>query len=149
MIVVQIRIPIRMALTLTKTVDAPQATKMWADEWYKKVGQQVTYPKQFTVSVVIVDDKEMKRLNKQYRNADYVTDVLSFNYNEDDADDQQREIVICYSQAKRQAKHKQHTIITELSWLLVHGLLHVLGYDHEEASDAKIMRPLERAILAI
>lgn len=84
----------------------------------------------------------MKQLNEQYRGVKAVTDVLSFPY-----DEHCGEIVICYPQAVMQAAQKQSSTAHELAWLLIHGILHLLKYDHETAADAKIMRPLERKIL--
>ena len=95
------------------------------------------------MSVVVVGDAEMKGLNQRYRQQASVTDVLSFPYGHDGG-----EIVLCYSQAKRQAKLKQDSLRREVSWLLIHGLLHLLGYDHERTRDAQVMRPLEQKILA-
>lgn len=85
----------------------------------------------------------MQQMNQRYRATAAVTDVLSFRYSATAAD-----ILICYPQAQRQAKAKQQSLRHECAWLVIHGLLHWLGYDHETAADAKIMRPLEQRILA-
>ncbi len=80
----------------------------------------------------------MRRLNKQWRGNDRVTDVLSF---------ESGEILINYDQAKRQAIELKHSTRDEVIFLLVHGVLHVYGYDHEKPSDAKKMFPLQTKIL--
>ena len=80
------------------------------------------------ISIAILSSAEIKKLNKIYRQKNKVTDVLSFNL-----DDEQilGEIVICLDQAKKQAKEKKTSLQAELKLLVVHGTLHLLGYDHE------------------
>ncbi len=95
------------------------------------------YPKT-ELSIAFVTEHEMRRLNKQWRGNDRVTDVLSF---------ESGEVLICYQQAKRQAIELKHSTRDEVIFLLVHGILHVYGYDHEKPSDAKKMFPLQTQIL--
>jgi len=80
------------------------------------------------ISLALVSKKEIKKLNKLYRNNDYVTDVLSFNL---DTKEMLGEIVICLDQAKKQAKEKKKSLKSELKLLTIHGILHLLGYNHE------------------
>lgn len=92
-----------------------------------------------TLSVVIVDDRGMRRLNRSYRGRDKTTDVLSFSQLEGVAieavgDDLLGDVVISLPLARRQAKAGGWSLEEELLRLLVHGLLHVLGYDHEESA---------------
>ncbi len=94
------------------------------------------------VSVGFVSDKKIKELNQKYRKKNCVTDVLSFTLG-DNAD----EIVISYNQAKRQAKDQKHSTRNEITFLIVHGLLHVHGFDHEKPKDAKKMFLLQEKIL--
>lgn len=105
--------------------------------------QYISYPKNYTMTVVVVNTSTMRRLNHKYRLLDKPTDVLSFPY-----DTHTGEIVICEPIAKQEARLKQITLQTEFQWLLIHGILHLLGYDHESVEDAKVMRPLERTILS-
>ncbi len=124
-------------------VVAPQLTNPLVQRVWRAVQRQVTVPRRWQqVSVVVVGDTAMRRLNQRYRQVNAVTDVLSFPYGADGG-----EVVICYPQAKRQAVSKQVALRSELAWLLTHGLLHILGYDHERAKDANVMRPLEQRIL--
>jgi probable rRNA maturation factor len=132
-----------MMLELQRSVSAPILTQPFVQHVVKAVQRSVRFPKQWkTLSVAAVGDQAMRRLNTRYRQQTYVPDVLSFPYGQDGG-----EVVICYPQAVRQAKQKQVSLKLELAWLLVHGCLHVLGYDHETEADAKIMRPLEQKIL--
>ena len=91
------------------------------------------------LSVAFIGDREMRTLNKRYRGRDKVTDVLSF--------EEILEILICYPQAKRQAKDLGHSTRDEVVFLLVHGVLHAFGYDHERPIDAQRMFPLQTQIL--
>jgi len=84
------------------------------------------------VSVFLTDDKTIQELNKTYRNKDKPTDVLSFPINEKVGDWLLLgEIVISVDTAKRQASSLGHSLQEELKRLLVHGFVHLLGYDHE------------------
>ena len=80
------------------------------------------------VCVALVSDRRMRALNRQFRGKDYATDVLSFP-----SDDRGflGDIVIAEGVAKRQAKEHGHSLKIELQTLALHGLLHLLGYDHE------------------
>lgn len=78
------------------------------------------------ISIVLVSDTKIKELNRKYRKINRVTDVLAFDYGE---------IFICLPQAKRQAEQLGHSLKRELAILLIHGILHLLGYDDEEKLD--------------
>lgn len=129
-------------------------TRLPASWWqgYIRKTQRVVGKQLGEISVAIVSSAEIKRLNRTYKNNDSVTDVLSFA----DRDMQDArlktkhysgEIIICYQRAKQQAKQFKHTIREELGLLFVHGLLHILGYDHITAREAKKMRDFEAKIL--
>ncbi len=93
------------------------------------------------IAIRFISDHETKNLNRRYREKDEVTDVLSFMYKEDGKfSDQIGDVVISYEQAKRQA---HGDVQIEIIDLMVHGVLHVLGYDHEKSEDAKIMFPIQ------
>ncbi|MBW6441507.1 rRNA maturation RNase YbeY [Patescibacteria group bacterium] len=85
------------------------------------------------ISVYITDDKEMKKLNKEYLDRDYTTDVLSFEIKEkqDDGTLYLGDIVVNKDQAKRQAKDYDNDLEEEISELVGHGVLHLLGIHHE------------------
>ena len=84
------------------------------------------------LSIVLVSDAQIRRLNKLYRNKDKPTDVLSFPIGEKVEDWLiLGDIVISVDTAKRQAKELGYSLEEELKRLLVHGLVHLLGYDHE------------------
>jgi probable rRNA maturation factor len=104
------------------------------------------------LNIVIVDNKRIQEINKEYRNKDAVTDVISFAFEEvKDVDyDGIRflgEIYISYERCKEQAAEYGHSVKREFCYLGVHGLLHLLGYDHMNEEDKKVMRALEEEIL--
>jgi probable rRNA maturation factor len=110
-----------------------------------------------TISVAFVDDKTIRALNKKYRGKDKVTDILSFTtgkfryrvseFPRPGIGTGEGELLICYPQAKRQAKAMGHSVRDEIVFLIVHGVLHLHGFDHERPSEAKKMFSLQTKIL--
>lgn len=104
-------------------------------------------------SIVFVSNEKIQELNKNYRNIDRITDVLSFAFedNEDIVYNNTRflgEIFICIPRMKEQAKEYGHSETRELAFLVVHGLLHLLGYDHTKGEkEEKEMFELQEVIL--
>jgi probable rRNA maturation factor len=91
------------------------------------------------ISLVITDDEEMKEINKLYRKIDSTTDVLSFPINEDKKiiSNILGDIVISFEKAKAQSVENECSIDEEIAFLFIHGLLHLLGYDHEKSEEAE------------
>lgn len=79
------------------------------------------------VSIVLLGPGRMKNLNKKYRKKNKTTDVLSFQY------DDSGEIILCLSQIKKNARKLNISFEKELNRVLIHGILHLLGYDHEDS----------------
>ncbi len=103
-------------------------------------------------SIIFVEDDEIHRINREYRKVDRVTDVISFAFedNEEMMYNDIRvlgDIYICIPQMKRQAINYGHSEKRELSFLAVHGLLHLLGYDHMTKEEEKEMFGLQELIL--
>lgn len=108
------------------------------------------------VAVTVVDNEHIHMLNKEYRQVDRPTDVLSFPLWEPDedwviAEEEETvplgDIVISYPKAKEQAEEYGHSMERELGFLAVHGFLHLLGYDHETAEEEKEMFQRQEEIL--
>ncbi len=103
-------------------------------------------------SIVFVGNEKIQWLNKNYRNKDSITDVISFAF-EDNAKVVYNdirflgEIYVCIPRMKEQADSYGHSEIRELSFLVVHGLLHLLGFDHMTKEDEKVMFELQEKIL--
>ena len=103
------------------------------------------------VAILLSDDAEIRGLNKQWRGLDKPTDVLSFPSDQPEIPGQPQylgDIVLGYETAFRDAETMGRAFDGHVSHLLIHGFLHLLGYDHIEAEDAKVMEPLEAEILA-
>ncbi len=117
------------------------------------------------LELLFVGEEEIRVINREQRGIDRVTDVLSFpsmdgvfgepilsDERGDELDEEGRlflgSIVICQKRAEEQAEEYGHSLKRELCYLTVHGVLHCLGYDHEQEEDKKIMRAKEEEILA-
>ena len=103
-------------------------------------------------NIIIVDEEKIHYLNKNYRNKDSVTDVISFALEDEDSFIKTDvrilgAIYICLKRAKEQSIEYGHSFLREISFLSVHGLLHLLGYDHMEKEEEKIMFNLQEMIL--
>lgn len=96
------------------------------------------------LSIALVGDQDMQRLNRDYRGLNETTDVLSFPLGEDDLG----EVIISWPRAREQAREFGHSLNRELGFLLVHGILHLLGYDHQKKEDREVMRNKEEEILS-
>lgn len=100
--------------------------------------------------VRITDDEELKALNLQYRGINKITDVLSFPADFTDPDLESRylgDVVIAYPRAEEQAQKRGHFVESEIQLLVVHGVLHLLGYDHGDNKDKEEMWSLQSRIL--
>lgn len=105
------------------------------------------------LGIVVTDDDTIRRLNRRYADEDEATDVLSFSLREGEefvaVDTVVRlgEVIISYPTAERQAQEAGRSVAEELSHLLVHGVLHLLGYDHAEPEEERRMQERERELL--
>ena len=100
-------------------------------------------------SIALVDDETMAGLNRKFRHKNKTTDVLTFPADDSYADPSSKgrplgDIVISLDQARRQAADEKHSLATELRYLILHGVLHALGYDHE--TDGGEMNTLEAEV---
>jgi probable rRNA maturation factor len=96
------------------------------------------------MNIVFLTKEQIQEMNRNYRDIDKVTDVISFP---DQEDDYIGDIFICLDRAKEQAIDYGHSIEREIGFLAVHGYLHLLGYDHHTESKEKIMFEKQEAIL--
>lgn len=116
----------------------------------------------FYLSITLTNKEEIHKLNKQYRNVDKPTDVLSFPMFEKNEIDEiiskeiankipevLGDIIISIEKVEEQAKEYGHSFERELSYMVVHGFYHLMGYDHIKEEDKAIMRPKEEAVLSI
>lgn len=123
-------------------------------EIVKKILQSLKVDEKTEVSILFTDDKFIRLLNNKYRGIDNPTDVLSFSLQEGvdkppvvESEKLLGDIIVSVETAQRQADTLNHSIEKELTVLLIHGLLHLTGHDHEKDQDYKIMREKENKIL--
>jgi len=123
----------RISVTITDGRGGPAAAPGLA-RWLASVAPRAA-PRD--VAVALVSDARIKALNRQFRRRDTATDVLSF---------EPSDIVIARGVARRQAREAGHSYEDELKVLALHGLLHLIGYDHHAPSDAGRMARMERRL---
>ena len=102
------------------------------------------------LSIVLTGEEKIHNLNREFRDVDRVTDVLSFPGGDTDPDTGNLylgDVVICFPQAARQAKEYNHKLEDELVLLVVHGTLHLLGYDHASAEEKDNMQAVQNDVL--
>lgn len=132
----------------------------WMIDLLQVAKEKLNLDDSIEVSVTFVDNDKIREINKEYRDKDAVTDVISFAV-EDDEDDvfsllelegeeitrDLGDIFISYDKAVEQAEEYGHSLKREIGFLLVHGFLHLNGYDHMSLSEEKIMFALQEEIL--
>lgn len=112
----------------------------------KTIQAALFFPADLTLR--IVDAEEGQILNRDYRGKDYATNVLTFAYTEDsDAEVTQADIILCTDVLEKEAKEQKKTLLEHAQHLVVHGVLHAQGYDHEDDEEAEEMEALEIEIL--
>lgn len=103
------------------------------------------------LTIRFVDAEEGRALNRDYRGKDYATNVLTFAYSEDQEQEDngvtQADIILCTDVLEREAKEQDKSVVEHAAHLVVHGVLHAQGYDHEDEEEATEMESLEIEIL--
>lgn len=124
------------------------------NEYYVKIFKELKLKGEFITDVTIVDNKTIHKINREYRNVDRPTDVISFAFLDEKSEKELKggpislgQIIISYEKAEEQAKEYGHSLEREMNFLFVHGMLHLLGYDHMVKEDEKIMFELQDKIL--
>lgn len=132
---------------------------------YRAVEEELGITERYSVELLFVGEKRIKDTNREFRGVDRVTDILSFPTTETKAGDLPTakenpfevdeegnlflgSLMVCNKRVKAQAKEYGHSEERELNYLLCHGLLHLLGYDHMVEEDKRIMRAKEEAVMA-
>ena len=147
-----VHVDVQVAMELPGVPAAPDIRR-WLEYAVAEVGYDSG--RQVELSVRIVDEAESRALNKRYRDRDNATNVLSFPLSEEGLNDPPAElprtlgdIVICGPVVAREADEQGKTSADHWAHLLVHGALHLMGYDHETDDEAREMEALEARILA-
>ena len=126
------------------------AKRVWSDVWF------LDENKTFSVNLCLSNDEAVHKLNREFRGVDKPTNVLSFaNYEDDsfedmlEADDVELgDVIVALETLEREAEEQGVSLKAHFMHLWLHGLLHILGYDHIKESDAQVMEGLEIEILA-
>ncbi|WGN89356.1 rRNA maturation RNase YbeY [Ligilactobacillus faecis] len=144
------------------TKQAPEAWLELIKDILNYAGAYIDLPENTEMSVTLMDDEEIHQINKKYRGVDKPTDVISFAIEEEDPeelpiimpDDPEFElpknigdIMVSLDKVAEQAEYLGHSKERELGFLVVHGFLHLNGYDHMKAEDEQEMFGLQREIL--
>ena len=124
------------------------------DELPKLIDYMIKFEKldNLIFNVIIVDNEYIHKLNRDYRNIDRPTDVITFALEDNGKIELEGgrvlgDIYISIDKAKEQAKEYNHSLKRELSFLMVHGFLHLLGYDHMNEEDEKVMFGKQKEVL--
>ena len=120
--------------------------KNWS-AWLRKVLAYLDLSPQSELCVSLVNDRDMRELNRQYRQIDTTTDVLCFPQKSEANPDLLGDIVISYQTAVRHSRRLEITVEEELRLLVVHAVLHLLGFDHKKKKEREIMREKEKEVL--
>ncbi|KKW34434.1 MAG: putative rRNA maturation factor [Candidatus Giovannonibacteria bacterium GW2011_GWA2_53_7] len=110
----------------------------------REIGHALRLREPETVSCAYINEETMQKLNKQFRGKDAPTDVLAFAYPDEEVIG---EVLVCPAVARRQALHVNRTAKQEAKELIVHGVLHVFGFDHIHPKDERVMLSLQKKIL--
>jgi probable rRNA maturation factor len=126
--------------------------KRYFSRIYSNARKYVDLKRGTVVSVIFVDDEQIHQINRDYRNVDRPTDVISFALRDDETEgdyieEELGDIFINIDAAKRQAEDYGHSVKREICFLFTHGLLHLCGYDHMTKEDEAVMIELQKKIL--
>ena len=124
------------------------------NEYYVKIFAELDLKGEYITDVTIVNNKTIHKINREFRNVDRPTDVISFAFLDDKKEKELKggpinlgQIIISFEKAEEQAKEYEHSLKREMVFLFVHGMLHLLGFDHINEADEKKMFALQDKIL--
>lgn len=124
------------------------------NEYYVKIFAELGLKGEYITDVTIVNNKTIHKINREFRNVDRPTDVISFAFLDDKKEKELKggpinlgQIIISFEKAEEQAKEYEHSLKREMVFLFVHGMLHLLGFDHMNEEDEKKMFELQNKIL--
>lgn len=116
------------------------------ENFLKKVATQITYLEKYIISIVLGNDQLISQINKEYRGKNTPTNVLSFPIH-DSFTNQLGEVILSFETIYKEAKEKSIDIKAHTAHMLLHGILHLLNYDHKTEEQALIMEQKEAALL--
>ncbi len=113
----------------------------------KAIADNIKELQSVKIGLGFVSSKTIRKLNRRYADQDYSTDVLSFQYNSNDKAEILGDIAVCEDIAKVQASEHNQDLASELSLLIIHGALHLLGYDHQDNKQIASLDKLQGDIM--
>ncbi len=144
--IIPVELDLQLALEHDREVPELSSLKLWAETALKTAG----YEKPSEITVRLVESAEIQELNRTYRKLDRPTNILSFPFECPDEVELPLlgDLVICDEILRREAQEQQKSYEEHFAHLIIHGTLHLLGYDHIEDKDAEEMESLETQALA-
>jgi probable rRNA maturation factor len=109
-------------------------------------GRQAAHPVEAQIGLAFVNAQRGRALNKQFRQRDYATNVLTFAYESRPV--LMADVILCLPVVQKEARHQGKTLRAHLAHLVIHGVLHAMGHDHEKDAEARRMQTLEIDLLA-
>lgn len=144
---------IPLSLTVQYGTPAPELPRWRLRRWVAAAARAATrtpvFPFQaLDLTLRLVDAEEGRALNREFRQRDYATNVLTFEYGADPDGTARGDIILCVPVLHKEAAEQHKPLLSHATHLTVHGVLHALGHDHVDADEARVMEGLETAILA-
>lgn len=144
---------IPLSLTVQYGTPSPELPRWRLRRWVaaaaRAAARAPVFPFQsLDLTLRLVDADEGRQLNHEFRQRDYATNVLTFEYGADPAGTARGDIILCIPVLHREAAEQHKPLLAHAAHLTVHGVLHALGHDHVDAGEARIMESMETAILA-
>jgi len=125
-------------------------TKKYIQSVWKALEEVTKIPQKGYINIIVVSPEEIAFLNSAYRGKEGATDILTFPYRESvqTAEDVAGEIYLCLEKIQAYALERWATYDEQLKYIIIHGLVHMMGYDHETEKESKEMEKIEKKILA-
>jgi len=147
--------PPELHLAVQYAVDAPELPRWRVRRWVQQAllaaardGLPGPALQRAELTIRFVDADEGRMLNHDFRGRDYATNVLTFEYGIDPEGTARGDVVVCLPVLQREAREQQKPLLHHAAHLVIHGVFHALGYDHETPEDADRMEKLETTLLA-
>ena len=132
--------------------DTPKIlTKKYIQSVGKALEEVTKNPQKWIINIIMVSPEEIAFLNKSYRGKEGPTDILTFSYilKVENEKDVAGEIYLCLEKIQNYAKERWTTYLEQLQYIIIHGMVHMMGHDHEIEKEAKEMEKIEKKILTL